>query len=142
MNQRVSLRTIDVRLFDEVMLDELPFGVLQLDHAGTVLNYNEYESGLSGLPKSNVIGHNFFTEIAPCTDLKEFRGEFEELVAHKKLNATFRYYFPFPKRPREVEITMLYSRENDTVWVIVVDTDAVETSAEFFRNYRPGPGTE
>ncbi len=137
MDEKQSFQKIDVRFFDEVTLDELPFGVLQLDNKGKVLNYNEYESGLSGLQKRNVIGRNFFTDIAPCTDLNEFRGEFEKLVAHKRLRATFRYYFPFPRNPREVEITMIYSYRNDTVWVIVVDQDASARAAEFFKNYRP-----
>ena len=137
MSEHEYFRKIDVRFFDEVVLDELPFGVLQLDRTGKVLNYNEYESGMSGFPKRDVIGHNFFTEIAPCTDLREFRGEFERLVNQKTLRASFRYYFPFPKNPREVDITMVYSESNQTVWVIVVDDDAGKRAREFMDKYRP-----
>ncbi len=140
MDQHDYFSNIDVRFFDEVLLDELPFGVLQLDRTGKVLNYNEYESGLSGIPKRDVIGRNFFTEIAPCTDLQEFRGEFEMLVNHKKARTTFRYYFPFPGNHRQVSITMVHSPQNGTVWVIVVDQDASRKAKEFLDNYRPASG--
>lgn len=140
MNQHDYFSRIDVRFFDEVLLDELPFGVLQLDNTGKILNYNEYESGRSGYPKRDVLGHNFFTEIAPCTDLQDFRGEFEKLVQHKSLRANFRYYFPFPTKHREVDITMVYSEQNATVWLIIVDQDASRKAREFMENYRPASG--
>jgi photoactive yellow protein len=54
----------------------LPFGAIQLDAEGRILRYNDYESQLSGIHKDEAIGKHFFTELAPCTDVKEFHGRF------------------------------------------------------------------
>jgi photoactive yellow protein len=56
----------------EADLDLLPHGAIQLDTKGVVLKYNTYESQLANLDKGKVVGRNFFKEVAPCTDVKEF----------------------------------------------------------------------
>jgi photoactive yellow protein len=100
-------------------LDLLPFGAIQLDHAGKILQYNNYESELAGIDKSEAIGKNFFIEIAPCTDVKDFRGRFTEGVAAKKLHVKFRYHFSFKKNPRDVTVTLYYSPMTDSTWVFI-----------------------
>ena len=100
-------------------LDALPFGAIQLDQAGKILQYNVYESELAGIDKPKAIGKNFFTEIAPCTDVKEFRGHFTEGVAAKKLHVKFRYHFSFKKNPRDVTVTLYYSPMTDSTWVFI-----------------------
>ena len=42
-------------------LDSLPFGAIQLDQSGLILQYNAYESELAGIDKSKAIGKNFFS---------------------------------------------------------------------------------
>ncbi len=104
---------------NEHELDALPHGAIQLDSVGTVLKFNLYESKLSHLPKQSVIGKNFFTQVAPCTDVKEFRGRFIRGVKEKNLHEKFRYHFAFKQKPRDVTVTLYYSQRNDTVWVFV-----------------------
>src|SRR5687767_1986278 len=89
-------------------LDELPYGAIRLDKEGRILSYNRYESTLSGVPQESARGKNFFKDVAPCTDVKEFHGRFKEGVARKKLHEKFRYHFPFKKNPRTVLITLFY----------------------------------
>src|ERR1039458_5043757 len=67
-----------INSISEKGLDSLAYGVIQLDAEGTVLRYNAYEAGLSGLAKQKVLGKNFFKEIAPCTDIREFYGRFQD----------------------------------------------------------------
>ena len=62
-------------------LDALPFGVIALDRDGFVLRYNLYESRLARLDRNQVVGRNFFDEIAPCTRNEAFQGRFRALVA-------------------------------------------------------------
>jgi photoactive yellow protein len=100
-------------------LDALPFGIIQLDPQGTVLHYNTYESRLARLPKEAAIGRNFFREVAPCTDVREFQGRFLEGVRARQLDVKFRYHFPFRGRPRDVLITLFYSTATDSVFVLV-----------------------
>jgi photoactive yellow protein len=100
-------------------LDALPHGAIQLDSNGTVLQFNKYESQLAHLEKKNVIGKNFFKDVAPCTDVKEFHGRFQKGVAAKQLHEKFRYHFAFKQNPRDVSVTLFYSDVTKTVWVFV-----------------------
>lgn len=100
-------------------LDSLPFGVIKLDREGKILHYNDYESKLAGVEKSKALGRNFFTEIAPCTDVKAFHGRFKEGVARAELYETFRYHFAFKKNPRDVTVTLFYSKITGSTWVFI-----------------------
>ncbi len=100
-------------------LDSLPHGAIQLDAQGTVLQFNAYEERLAGLTKENVVGKNFFKQVAPCTDVKEFYGRFREGVDQGNLHCKFRYRFAFKQNPRDVTVTLFYSERNKTVWVFV-----------------------
>jgi photoactive yellow protein len=100
-------------------LDTLPYGAIQLDVQGTILKYNSFEQKLAGLTKDSVVGKNFFKQVAPCTDVKEFHGRFREGVAAGKLHCTFRYHFSFTHNPVDVSVTLFYSDRDKTVWVFV-----------------------
>jgi photoactive yellow protein len=108
----------------EKELDSLPYGVIQLDAQGTVLRYNAYEEGLSGLTRQKVVGKNFFKQIAPCTDMQEFYGRFREGVAAGELHCTFRYHFAFKRNPRDVTVTLLYNAREKLTWVLVQPIDS------------------
>jgi photoactive yellow protein len=98
----------------EKELDSLPYGVIQLDAQGAILRYNAFEAKLSGLTKQKVVGKNFFKQVAPCTDMKEFYGRFLDGVAAGKLQCTFRFHFAFKRNPRDVTITLFYNDRNKT----------------------------
>jgi photoactive yellow protein len=100
-------------------VDMLPFGAIELDTNGTILKYNDFESAFAGVPKSSAIGKNFFTEVAPCTNVQGFHGLFEKGVAARQLHETFHYHFAFKHNPCNVTITLLYSEITNTVWVFV-----------------------
>ena len=117
-------QTIDS--MNEKELDALPQGVIELDAQGTVLKYNSYEANLAGLTKEKVVGKNFFKQVAPCTDVKEFYGRFREGVAAGKLHCKFRYHFSFKRSPVDVTVTLFYSDRNKTVWVFVQPIKAGE----------------
>jgi photoactive yellow protein len=101
-------------------LDALPCGAIQLDRRGSVLAYNKAEERLAGRRREDVLGKNFFTDIAPCTRVKRFFGAFEEGVARKQLNEVFDFTFRFPTGAREVRIRMIYSEApTSCVWIFV-----------------------
>lgn len=118
-----SVRDEMIRLLDTLSreeLDQLPVGVIQLDRAGTVVEYNETESNLARRPRGEVLGRDFFREIAPCTAVRDFQGRFEEGVAQGELETTFGYRFRFPDdRVKDVTITLSYRPHSGRVWVIV-----------------------
>jgi photoactive yellow protein len=100
-------------------LDALPHGAIQLDREGKVLQFNQYESSLSRLAPANVVGKNFFREVAPCTNVQEFHGRFVKGVAARQLAEKFRYHFAFKQNPRNVVVSLFYSDKTDSVWVFV-----------------------
>ena len=102
-------------------LDRLPYGMIQLDRTGRILNYNAVESKLASLRKEDAIGKQFFTEIAPCTKVQEFYGRFKEGVIREALDTSFRFHFAFKQSPRDVTVRLLYSKRTRTVWVLVSD---------------------
>jgi photoactive yellow protein len=105
----------------EDALDRLPIGAIRLDREGKILSYNQTEANLAGRQKQNVLGRNFFTEVAPCTNVQEFAGKFREGVRTGKLHTVFPYIFDYEMEPRNVWVTLFYSNETDTAWVFVRD---------------------
>lgn len=91
---------------DLATLDLLPYGIIVVDARGTVLYYNRREEEIAGRRREDVLGRNFFTEVAPCTQMREFRERFRESVRGGVRQPPFRFRFADPARPREVEITL------------------------------------
>ena len=98
-------------------IDQLAFGAVQIDGKGTVLQYNAAESGITGRAKKDVIGKNFFRDVAPCTRVQRFFGAFQTGVERRALNEVFDFTFRFPTGARDVRIRMIYS--NTAVWIFV-----------------------
>ena len=104
-------------------LDRAPYGMIQLDATGRILNYNAVESKLASLRKEDAIGKQFFTEIAPCTRVQDFYGRFKEGVIRESLDTSFRFHFAFKQNPRDVTVRLLYSKRTRTVWVLISDQE-------------------
>jgi len=122
MNAQQELEAID--LMSAQQLDELPFGAIRLDRDGTIISYNMTESKLTGRDPKRVIGRNFFTDVAPCTNVQTFAGRFREGVAKQEMHAIFPYRFDFEMAPRDVTVTLFYSKQTNTAWVFVRETVA------------------
>ena len=114
---RADLERIDHMQPQE--LNSLPFGAIQLDPKGPILRFNSYEANLTGRKPEKVIGRNFFEEVAPCTNVREFAGKFHEGIRNKELHEVFPYLFDFKMAPRNVTVTLFYNKANDTAWVFV-----------------------
>lgn len=114
----------NITRMDEMQLDELPFGAIRLDKQGTVLSYNMTESKLTGRDPKRVIGRNFFTDVAPCTNVQGFAGRFREGIAKGDMHVIFPYRFDFQMAPRDVSVTLFYSKQTDTAWVFVREANA------------------
>lgn len=93
-------------------LDALPYGLVTLDAEGRVLHYNDTESRMVGLPKEQVIGRSFFTDVAPCARVREFEGRFRDLVRDPMgvRVQTFDFVFRFPRQEQQVTIVITPAR--------------------------------
>jgi photoactive yellow protein len=101
-------------------IDGLPFGLIAVDAAGTIEQYNTFESRLARLSKDRVIGRNFFRDVAPCTAVRDFQGRFEAFVAAGGDGAeSFDFTFAFPFGMQRVNITFLRSAKSKAVKILV-----------------------
>ncbi|HMJ84971.1 MAG TPA: PAS domain-containing protein [Vicinamibacterales bacterium] len=111
----------EIDWLSEQQLDALPFGVIGLDSDGKVIAYNAAEAQRAGFERSRVIGRNFFSDVAPCADVAQFREPFARGVERRELHVRFVFRFALPDRTRDVAITLFYSRRAEAVIVIVED---------------------
>jgi len=92
-------------------IDALPFGVIVVDRAGTILEYNMYESEMAGFAREHVVGRNFFRDVAPCTAIHDFEGRFEAFLTSGETSIEpFEFVFPFARGPQRV--TIIFVRLN------------------------------
>ncbi|AKT37287.1 PAS domain-containing protein [Chondromyces crocatus] len=115
----------DIRVtdLDENGLDAQPFGIIRLDREGTILSYNLYEEKEARRKRQDVVGRNFFTEVAPCTKVKAFHGRFRDGVKRRELEATFGFVFCLRHVTRNVDVSLFYKRaeseDKDSIWVFI-----------------------
>ncbi len=100
-------------------INSLAFGAIELDRAGTVLRYNAMEGQITGRDPKDMIGKNFFTDVAPCTNTPEFKGKFDSGVAKGDLGVMFEYLFDYQMKPTRVKVHMKKSIIGDSYWVFV-----------------------
>ncbi len=100
-------------------LDALPFGVICLDPAGTVLRYNLAESRLARLDRAQVLGKNFFRRIAPCTATPEFEGRVRAFFSASFPLDRFPYLFDFKFGAQRVEVELVRAPANDRVFLLI-----------------------
>ena len=100
-------------------IDKLAFGAIQLDQAGKILQYNLTEGAITGRDPGAVLGKNFFTEVAPCTNTPLFKGAFDKGVKEGALSTIFEYTFDYNMKPTKVKVHMKKALVGDTYWVFV-----------------------
>ncbi len=91
---------------DSSTLDAVEFGVIAMNRDGVVDAYNTFEAQLSGLSSGRVLGHNFFTSVAPCTNNYMVAQRFAD---EPELDATIDYVFTLKMRPTKVKLRLLRS---------------------------------
>lgn len=104
---------------NDKQINELAFGAVQVDGTGKILAYNEAEAGITGRKSSEVIGKNFFKEVAPCTATPKFKGVFDAGVKAGNLNAMFEYVFDYKMTPTKVKIHMKKALVDGSYWFFV-----------------------
>lgn len=110
LNQQTSYDFGTPNLFDCLQgasreaLDQLSFGVVRLNSSLTVVAYNQRESKLSGLGPEQVIGRDFFTEVAPCTNNELVAGRFR---SSGDLDDVVDYVLAFYMRPVSVQLRLM-----------------------------------
>jgi photoactive yellow protein len=119
----------EIPQIDFATLDLLPYGIIVVDEQGIILYYNLREEQISNRRRDVVLGRNFFSEIAPCTQVQEFYGRFRETMDNIGGVANFHFRFPFPDRPREVEISLTRFEHMGAALCMISVNDVTEQDA-------------
>jgi photoactive yellow protein len=100
-------------------IDKLAFGAVQVDLTGKILMYNAAEGDITGRKPAEVIGKNFFEEVAPCTKSPEFYGRFTAGEADPNFSTMFEYVFDYQMKPTKVKVHMKKSFDNSSIWIFI-----------------------
>lgn len=100
-------------------LDALSIGVVKVDDQGVIQMYNKEEGRIGNVNPASVIGKNFFTQVAPCTNNRLFFGKFKEGVSKGSLAFSMPYTFTYKIKPTNVMIQMYRDPNTSSNWVLV-----------------------
>ena len=106
---------------DDAALDGVQFGIIGFDEQTVVQRYNTFESQLAGLDKSRVLGHPFFTSVAPCMNNFLVAQRFEDAMAMgDSLDATVDYVLTLRMRPVKVKLRLLAGSASTLRYVLIL----------------------
>jgi len=92
------------------MLRRLPFGVVIVDQDATIVDCNKSADELTSNCE-DIIGKNFFQEIAPWAADAAFKGRWDEFTSSREtLLMPFDFTLPGPHGP--VDVTIMFVRAN------------------------------
>jgi photoactive yellow protein len=100
--------------------DAAPYGIVGMALDGTVARYNAAEGNLSGLTPARVIGRQFFTSVAPCTNNFMVAHRFETEI---EIDALVDYVFTFRIAPLRVRLRLLKRPRADLMYLLVEKRD-------------------
>ena len=103
-------------------LDALPFGVIGLDEKDHVQIYNRWQARFSRLLPTEIIGKNWFRDVAPCTRVDAFEGRYRAFTsdAIAEPAVQFDFAFDFKHGRRKVSIVLMRGREMG--WTLIAVT--------------------
>jgi photoactive yellow protein len=104
-------------------IDALAFGAIRLDAGGTVTLYSARERANSGL-RREVVGRNFFADIAPCMQRPEVSGRIERARASGRLDVVFDFVSDLPSGERDVALrARLLATGDGGTWLLLQRED-------------------
>lgn len=111
----VSLPTLSREDFDA-----LPYGAIRLDSENKIIAYNAAESELARRAPAEVMGKDFFKQVAPCTNVAELAGWLQLARKSGETRQTrLDFVFDFPFGREHVDIAILYDAPHAVAHVLV-----------------------
>ncbi|MEM9760969.1 MAG: photoactive yellow protein [Pseudomonadota bacterium] len=99
--------------------ESLPFGAILVDRRGQILKYNSAESYISQRSAAEVMGKNFFNDVAPCAKGKRFHGEFLKFRRSGQIDTLFDYEFDYKMDRVGVKIHLKSQPDGESCWIFV-----------------------
>lgn len=100
----------------------LPFGAVLLDRNGKITKYNKAEGLIANRTPDDMIGKDFFNDVAPCAKGKRFHGEFLKFHRSGQINVMFDYTFAYKGADVGVKIHLKAQPDGQHCWMFVKRT--------------------
>lgn len=97
----------------------LPFGAVLLSRNAQIIKYNKAEGLIAGRDPSEMIGKNFFNDVAPCAKGKRFHSEFLKFHKTGNVNTIFDYEFAYKGANVRVRIHLKSQPDGQACWMFV-----------------------
>ena len=104
---------------DPSRIDRLPFGAMLLDPQGRIMRYSKVESTFSGRDPEEVIGKNFFDDVAPCSKGQIVYHKFFQAIADGSVNLLLDYKFDYGIDHVEVRLHLKSQDTSKGVWMFI-----------------------
>jgi photoactive yellow protein len=101
---------------DDAAFNKLGFGAIALRRDGVVERYNDVEARWAGLQRASVIGKNFFTQVAPCTNNEIVAAR---LLSEGCLDLVLEYVFTYRLIPTKVRLRLLKRPSSPLMYLVV-----------------------
>ena len=98
-------------------LDQLDFGVVIINKAGKIKAYNKYQAAQANEVQGDVLGKNFFTEVAPCTNNFMVAGKFTD--ASKARDEVMEYIFTYKAKPVKVKLRLIVDPDREDQYLFI-----------------------
>ena len=92
----------------ETLPRTLPFGLLELDAAGIVIRYSPAAEQNPPVLPQDILGRNFFTEVATCEQVGEVKSRFLAFMAFG--DAVQKFSISCPVEEKNIKIQIMLSR--------------------------------
>lgn len=86
-------------------MTDIPYGLIELDTVGTVVRYSP-ASEQSAHDAPNIVGRNFFNEVAPFAEVKELKGRFLSFMALGDAIERLTIKVPFNEQSLKIQILL------------------------------------
>jgi photoactive yellow protein len=93
----------------------VPFGLMELDPAGFVMRYSPAAVALSVPLAQDVVGRNFFNELMPHAEVKEFKYRFLTFMAEGDSIQRFSTSFAFENHTVKVQVMLARLTERSEI---------------------------
>jgi photoactive yellow protein len=103
--------------YDAKDFNDFGYGVVRMDRSGGIKAYNSYNSDLASDANKDVIGQNFFTQVAPCTNNFMVAEKYNDFGT--ELDETLDYILTYRVKPAQVTLRMLAKSSSENQYLLI-----------------------
>lgn len=91
---------------NSMMTSSIPFGLFELDAAGTIVHYSPPTEDKGDGSQNGIVGSDFFKDVAPMNELKDLKSRFLRFMAFGDSVERFSMSFPVERSVVKIQIVL------------------------------------